>query len=259
VTSPDIYAPRDASAADVLAQTRNVVDAILRNNPLVNAVVPRGLAKWIGNYTDGTGSKINFLWIGEFLPADPYMGGAPQRGFSLVRDDSQGGVSAIALFDGTPGAGPGLRQTLTLTSGDGSPLLTEARNGGRGWPFEQIAMNQRSPNLADWPATASGTYDVLAEGRFSGVGNTVYYRFEAVGNGGGAGDFRVHASANGLDAYSATHSVTAGGFAVFDSSMDIATSLGARGDLVTIWLEARRTNGAGTVGAVPVSMDCHTA
>ncbi len=117
MTSPDIYAPRDASAADVLAQTRNVVDSILRNNPLVNAVVPRGLLRFLGNYTSASGDKINYLWIGEFAPTDPYMGGVEQRGFSLLRDDSRGGRPAISLFDGDPTIGPGLRQTLTFTSG----------------------------------------------------------------------------------------------------------------------------------------------
>ncbi len=119
-------------------------------------------------------------------------------------------------------------------------------------------MNARWSDSAKWPSTDSGSFDVLAEGKFSGIGNRVYYRFLAASVGGSACEFRVHVNANSTDVYSATHVIGVGGFDAFDSDFDIAASAGARGDEVTIYLEARRTNGVGTAAAVAVNMNCHT-
>jgi predicted DNA-binding transcriptional regulator YafY len=87
MTEPtNYYAPRQPSAVDNLRYAQQKVDELTRANPLQSAVVTKGLIKWVGNYVNsGNPDKINFLWIGEFFPGDPNFGGAPQRGFSLVR------------------------------------------------------------------------------------------------------------------------------------------------------------------------------
>jgi hypothetical protein len=130
---------------DNILYAQGLADQIMRNNPLVNAVVSRGLMKWYGNYQNPDGSPVNFLWIGEFLPSDPNLGNRPQKGFSLVRDDSTHS-SAINLYDKSPGTP--LKQTLTLGSADGQPMMDESRNQG-GWSFPRVffPVNGASYNL----------------------------------------------------------------------------------------------------------------
>lgn len=256
MTTPDYYSPRSPSSVDALVYARRVVDSILRNNPLTDAVVDRGLIKWLGNYVSGGGpDKINFLWIGEFLPADPNLGGIPQRGFSLVRDDSRGGVSAISLFDGNPAGVGGLRQTLVFTSGDGQTLARESRNGGWYWPESLIPMAPMGNNTIEWPGTQSGTFQTLWEGRVAVVGRDLSYRIFAANDGGAAGEFRVRVEAIGGDIVGTTHVLGVGLQDVFDSSFSIA---GARGTTVPVRIEARRTNAAGSCRATPLSVRCHT-
>src|SRR3954463_6681312 len=96
--------PYPPSMVDNIAYAQDVVDKIMRNNPLVGAVIPNGLMKWYGNYTNPAGREVFFLWLGVFSPGDPTVGGKPRRGFSLVRDDGTPS-SALALFARTP-AGP---------------------------------------------------------------------------------------------------------------------------------------------------------
>lgn len=257
MTAPsDFYAPRDPDYVDNIRYTQRVVDQILRNNPLVDAVVSKGLIRWIGNYISGPGpDKINFLWIGEFFPADPNLGGIPQRGFSLVRDDSRGGRSAIAMYDANPGGGGGLRQCLFIGSGDGKRLYDENRNGGWGWPESNVWMGALGSDTSKWPGTTSGTFDTLFEGRLNVVGNQVAYRFFAATTGGATANYRLRVEGTGGDVVGSTHSLGVNSSNVFDSTVDVSAS---RGNTVTIRWEAQRTNGVGIAASQCITTRCFT-
>ncbi len=256
MTSPQ-YTPRDPDVLDSIGYTRRVVDAILRNNPLTNAVVSNGLMRWIGNYTDALDpDKINFLWIGDFLPADVNISPTtPQRGFSLVRDDSRGGVSAIAMFDPSPAASPGLKQVLWFTSGDGKQLMTESRDGGQNWPQDNVWMGALGSDTTKWPGTTSGTFDTLFEGRVNVIGNRVSYRIFAATTNGATADFRLRVEGIGGDVIGSTHSLGVNASGVFDSFVDVSAS---RGTTVVIRWEAQRTNGVGEARSQVISVRCYT-
>lgn len=257
MTTPQVYAPRSPSILDTLGYTNRVVDAILRNNPLTDAVVSEGLVRWIGNYVSGGGpNKINFLWVGEFLPADTNLPGSPaQRGFSLVRDDSRGGVSAIAMYDANPAGGGGLKQTLFITSGDGDLLFREHRDGGWQWPEENVAMGTISNNIAQWAENGTGSYATIAEGRANIVGNRLHYRVFCATTNGATGDFQLRAEGFGGDVIGPTHSLGVNSSNVFDSSVDISAS---RGRTITVRWEAKRTNGVGEARSQVISVRCFT-
>jgi hypothetical protein len=256
VTTPQQYAPQKPSILDNLGYTQRVVDAILRNNPLTGAVVGSGLMRWIGNYVDSGGiNKINFLWIGEFYPLDTSLG-VSQRGFSLVRDDSRGGKSAIALFDANPSGGGGLRQTLFIHSGDDRRLASEHRDGGWSWPEENVAMAPLDSDSSKWPGLTAGAFAPLAEGRCNAVGRRLHYRIWCLTDGGASGEFRIRVGGTGGDVFSTTHVLGVNTNAVFDSSIDISAS---RGNTVAVFAEARRTNAVGTARMIPITIRCFTS
>lgn len=259
MTAPGFYIPLDPDYIDTIRYIQGVVEKIMRNSPLVGAAITRGLMKWYGNYDNavpGTG-KINFLWIGEFFPADTNLPGSPpQRGFSMVRDDSRGGVSALALFDPSPGAGGGLRQILTLRSGDNQRLLEESRDGGQRWPEENIAMGPWGAFTVDWTGTNSGTFDTLWEGRANIVGNRISYRFGCATTAGAAAEYRMRVEGTpGGDVIGTTHVLGVTTSAVFDDFVNVAAG---RGGTYTVRWEGRRTNGVGEARATLVTARCHT-
>lgn len=237
------YAPRDQSAVDVIQYVRRAVDEMARANPLQNAVVSSGLVKWIGNYANsGNPDKINFLWIGEFLPLDPVMGKA-QRGFSLVRDDSRGGVSAIAMYDPSPNAGgSGLRQVLIITSGDNRRLYEESRDGGQRWPEEAVWLGPIGDAAQLWPGTPNAGFSILWEGRANIVGNRLRYRVFCYNDPGVAGEYRMRVSLAGGDVTSTVHVLGTGAQGVFEADMDVSAD---RGQTVTVRWEGRCTSGGG--------------
>jgi len=251
------YAPRDQSATEVIAYVRRAIDEMTRSNPLQNAVVSLGLIKWIGNYTNaGNPDRINFLWIGEFFPGDPDMGGRPQRGFSLVRDDSRGGISAIAMFDPTPDTGnSGLRQVLIFRSGDNKRLFEESRSGGQRFPEDPVWMGPIGNVINAWPGTDQASFSVLWEGRASVVGNHLHYRAFCGNESGVASEHRMRVSLGGTDISGSTHVLASGAQDVFDSSVDV-TSM--RGETVTVRWEARRTAGTNLTRATIISARCYT-
>ena len=258
MTNPQLtYAPRNPDFIDTIGYTQRVVDSILRNNPLTDAVVSEGLVRWLGNYTNsGNPDKINFLWIGEFLPADVNLPGSPpQRGFSLVRDDSRGGISAIALFDGNPGGGGGLRQTLTISSGDNRRLMSESRDGGWSWPQDNIWMGALDSDLSLWTGTDAAAFSTIHEGRVNVVGNRVFYRVFGATTGGATGDFRLRVEDGGAGIVGTTHTLGVNANSVFDDSVDVSA---LRGNTTTIRWEARRTNGVGKARSQVISMRCYT-
>lgn len=259
MSSPQYYAPQNPDVIDTVRYTQRVVDQILRNNPLTDAVVGRGLMRWIGNYTNsGDPEKINFLWIGEFNPADTNLpGNPPQRGISLVRDDSRGGESAFTMYDPSPGAGGGLKQTLHVRSGDAARLWDEAREGGQLWPEVNIPMWGVGSTTADWFGVTdnSPTWGRIFEGRVNIVGHSVEYTFYTAGTAGCAAEYRVRVQGSDGDHVSATHAIGAGGAATFSGSVDVTT---VRGNTHFIFLEGRRTNGVGVARATIHSMRCYT-
>lgn len=253
----NFYAPRQQSAIDNLRYAEQKVDELTRSNPLQSAVVTRGLIKWIGNYTNsGNPDKINFLWIGEFFPGDPNFGGAPQRGFSLVRDDSRGGVSALAMYDPQPNfAGTGLRQVLIMTSGDGQRLMEESRDGGRRWPEEPVPMYSIPESVAQWTDTTSASFATMFEGRVPVVGRTVAYRVWCLNEAATASEFRLRVQGGSGDIVGTTHTLAAGANDVFDAQLDVSSE---RGTSRIIRWEGRRTSGANKVRAVVIAMRCYT-
>lgn len=249
MTTPDYYTPRDPSVLDSIAYARRLADSILSTNPLTDAVVSRGLIKWLGNYANGGGTgpdKINFLWIGEFLPADTNLPDSPpQRGFSLVRDDSRGGISAIALYDPTPATGGALKQRLLFTSGDGKILFKESRDGGQQWPETNVPMGYIGSDATKWLGTnsASPTYGTIAEGPFSVVGNLMDFRVFMATDAGTSADFRLEVEGpGGVFLTGATHSLGPFSNALAIGSLNVSAF---RGQSATARWQGRVTGGAG--------------
>lgn len=256
MTTPDYYAPRVPSLVDTIAYTNRLVDGILRNNPLTDASVSEGLIRWLGNYVDGSGGKINFLWIGEFFPADPNLGGIAQKGFSLVRDDSRGGVSAIAMYDPNPGASPGLKQILVFTSGDGKRLMEESRDGGQRYPEHPVTMGMIGNDATKWPGVATtAAYATIWEGRFSIMGNRLYYRMFCVSEAATTGTYRMRVELPSGDVTGTVHSQLAAGSDVFEDFVDVSSG---RGQSVRLFWEANRTAGAGALRSSPMAVRCFT-
>lgn len=250
------YAPRDQSAVDIIAYARRAIDEMTRSNPLQNAVVSTGLIRWIGNYTNESNpDKINFLWIGEFLPADPVMG-KPQRGFSLVRDDSRGGRSAIAMFDPTPNAGgSGLRQIIIMTSGDNKRLFEESRDGGQRWPEENVWMGPIGDSAALWPGTGQATFSTLWEGRLNVTGNKLRYRVFCFNETATASEHRMRVELNSGAVDGPTHVLASGAQNVFEDEVDVTAG---RGTTITFRWEGRVTAGANKTRASVITSRCYT-
>lgn len=253
---PEYYAPRVPTLVDSTSYTNRLVDQIVRSNPLTDASVSGGLMRWLGNYTDGGGSPINFLWIGEFFPADPNLGGIAQKGFSLVRDDSRGGVSAIAMYDANPTASPGLKQTLFFTSGDGKRLMEESRDGGQRWPEVAVPMGVVGNSTAAWPAVnTTAAYAALFEGRFSVIGNQLYYRMFCATDAATPGTYQMRVEGPSGDLVGPTHALAAATTAVFEGSVDVTS---VRGLTLRAFWEGNRTSGTGNLRASPMSVRCYT-
>lgn len=258
MSSPQQYTPRPPSALDVLQAAKRTADAILRSNPLTNAVVSQGLMRWIGNHTDVNGDKINLLWIGDFLPPDPTMGGEPQRGVVLWRDDSAGaayndGVLAFALYDHDPGGGGlGLRQTLHLRSIDNNQLLSEARNGGLQFPHATIPMYEGAvTDRNKWPSITDTSFVTMMEGMVSSIGNHVYARYWTHTPAGTSGEFRVTASWSGGSIVGSTVAQGPAGLGLQEATLNVTGSRG-QADL-QVKIEGRVTGGAGAIAVAPVS------
>lgn len=136
-----LYTPRDTTIVDAVAETRRIADQTMRNNPLVDAVIDRGLTRFKGNY------GVHFAWFGEFFPPDrnlldAYGNELPQRGINFVRDDPLGNA-AFSMYDFDSQVGVPLRQRIYMHDADGAPLFMEGYNGGRFWPDAPIVMYQR--------------------------------------------------------------------------------------------------------------------
>lgn len=252
MTSPSYYTPQNPSVLDTIGYTKRVVDQILRNNPLHNAAVAAGLMRWIGNYPSDGGDLINWLWLGEFLPADTNLPGSPpQKGFSLLRDDSRGGRSAINLYDPFPSTGDGLKQRLGIGSGDGERLFDESRQGGWKFPEEGVPVYARDTDMATWTGTDSGSFTPIYEGRVSIVGRHLAYRVWNATTGGATGQFRLKVEYGSTVITGPVHSLPANSNGVVDNVVNVAA---LRGNTASIYWEVARTNASGKARASIISL-----
>ena len=259
MTSAEQYTPREYSALDVVASAKRTADAILRSNPLTNAVISQGLMRWEGNHTDVNGDKVNFLWIGEFQPNDPTMGGIPQRGIVIWRDDSTAsavndGVIAFALYDHNPGGdGLGLRQTIHVRSVDNDTLVQEARNGGLQFPHSTIPMYEGpDTNRARWPSVTSTSFVTALEGYVSCIGNHVYARYWVSTPAATTAEYRVTASWSGGSVTGATQVQGASIIALAEDTIDVT---GARGQAdLQVKVQLRVASGPGPVEVWPMTI-----
>lgn len=248
--------PYSPSALDTVLYAQNLADSIMRNNPLVNAIVPKGLMKWYGNYQNPDGSPVNFLWIGEFLPADPNMAGRPQKGFSLVRDDSTHS-SAIAMLDGNPGTP--LKQTLTLSSYDGKPMLSESRNtGGISFPRNYFAMWPNSLQLPAWPQVFTGSRNLWG-GQVSATGHIVGVTMQIVTDAGVSGTCQMRiddGNGNGT-LLGSVHSVGGSANSTFYEEIDITSLRGLKS--INVYVDASQTAGTGGVYVLVHNAVCYSS
>lgn len=263
MSSPEQYTPRDLTALDWLLAAKRTADSIVSSNPLTNAVISRGLMRWTGNHLDVNGEPINFLWIGEFLPADTTMGGIPQRGIAMWRDDSAGaayndGVLAFALYDHTPGEGGlGLRQTLHVRSVDNNQLYTEARHGGLQFPHAMIPMYEGSgTDRARWPSITSTSFVDVLEGYVSCTGNHVYGRYWVGTPAGVTAEFRMTASWSGGSTSSPIHTQPGATFGLREDTIDVTGARGQAG--LQIKIQARVASGAGSIEIAPIRFENFT-
>lgn len=169
INQPTSY-PSEPSIFAVVAETQRVANQILRSNPLANAITTYGLMQWVGRY------QGNYLWIGEFFPADPnqhdtHGNSLPQMGFVVTRDDPQKNI-ALSMYDWDPYVGGPLRQKLALNDADGRHIFAEGESGGWGWPrFPAPMMPNNSPYRMDTSDTT------VCFGRSQVVGRHVEYMF----------------------------------------------------------------------------------
>lgn len=158
------FTPRSPDLVDAVAEVRRIAEQQMRSNPLANGIVPYGLTKWRGNYGG------DLVWIGEFLPEDPNLD-KPQRGLSIVRDDTQR-RAAIDLYDPSPSEGVPLRQRLAFGDADGRRLLHESQHDG-GWAFPRLPVHLYSSKVV----SSSSSTNVAAWGRTSLVGRYLEYLY----------------------------------------------------------------------------------
>lgn len=264
MTSPEQYTPRSYSELDWIAAAKRTADAILRSNPLTNAVITKGLTQWRGNHVDINGDKVEYIWFGDFLPADSTMGGIPQKGVVFRRDDSTAasvddGMLAFALYDHDPGGGGlGLRQTIHWGSLDGDRLMSESREGGQQWPQENIAMGPLPREKLDWvktPTVPDNAWWTLWEGRANILGNNVVARYWAATTNGAAGEFRLRVEGGGGDIIGPIRSLGVNTDFVFEDTVSVIAD---RGDTRTIRLEARTTNTTGFARMQCISARCYS-
>lgn len=262
MTSPEQYTPRNYSELDWIAAAKRTADAILRSNPLTNAVITKGLTQWRGNHQDINGDKVEFMWIGDFLPADTTLGGIPQKGIVFRRDDSTAsgvndGRQAFALYDHDPGAGGlGLRQTIHWDSLDGDRLMAESREGGQKWPEHPIPMGPWGNDTTKWPGASAGTFTTLWLGYANIMGNNLVAEYTCVTEGTASGEYQVEILPNGgPNVIGPVHALGAASQATYKDTIDVSAM---RGETRQVRLMGRVTGGAGRAAATAWSFRCYS-
>jgi hypothetical protein len=239
------YSPRESTLVDAVAEATRVADQNMRSNPMKNARIDSGLTVWTGNYGG------DLVWIGEFLPPDrnmfdQYGNVRPQRGLSIVRDDTQRN-SAIALYDFDPRAGVPLRQRLYMQDADGFGLMREGYNGGRAFPDHPIPMYAR---LNIEAGLSNGTDDVIWQGAGNIVGTVLEFHGSIPSSGTVTITYFIRViGINGVTVNSPTR--VAAGPVAFAETIDIA-ALHPDADFATVEFHAFRSAGTGLYFARPV-------
>lgn len=233
------YTPRESTLVDAVAESRRIADQAMRNNPLVNAVIDRGLTRFRGNYGG------DFIWFGEFFPADKNLtddfgNDMPQRGISITRDDPTHS-QVFALYDFDQQAGEQLRQRIYMRDADGKALMLEGFNGGRAFPDAPIVLYQRE--TIDPNGVQIGS-DVVV---FSGEGNLIGTRLAmsaAWGTAGGTPTWSTYlrVSGGGVTINTATSSGSGGGNISWN--VDVKTILNAS-DYINVEWHMWKTGGTG--------------
>lgn len=233
------YMPRDTTIVDAIAETRRIADQVMRNNPLVDAVIDQGLTRFRGNYGG------DFAWFGEFSPddrnlLDDFGQPLPQRGISFVRDDPSHN-QAFAMYDFDPRVGVALRQRIYMHDADGKPLLWEGYNGGRAFPDAAVVLYQRETIDPNGVQTGS---DVIV---FSGEGNLTGTRVKvatAWGTAGGSPNWSYYMRFSGGGVTITTATVNGSGGGNFLMDIDVKT-IQAVSNYINVEWHMWKTGGAG--------------
>jgi hypothetical protein len=148
------------------------------------------------------------------------------------------------MYDRNPGTP--LRQTISMASWDGFPIMTESRpEGGIAFPRQQIPMNRADGIFTQFPHTANTSVTTLFEGRFSGTGTQLHARLWGASDAGVTGEVRVRCVDGSTVVTGPWNAIPAAGNVVFDSVIDV-TAL--RGHLDTnIFVDAHVLTGSGNV------------
>ncbi|GAA3852086.1 MULTISPECIES: hypothetical protein [Amycolatopsis] len=163
---PQQNTPRPSTIVDVIAETKRIVDAAARSNPLRNAIIDDGVVRWRGNYTDATtGDRSYYVRIGELddVEQDPVLG-KPQRGFSIRRDDPSGSIAfQVADWDANWRPGGPLRQRVRMYDRNGKPIFEEGLNGGLAWPWTSVCLYSMSDTTRPYTiATTTTAWQLVA-------------------------------------------------------------------------------------------------
>lgn len=192
------YTPRSTDIVDAVAESKRVVDAALRSNPLRNAKIDDGLMQWRGNYAGGVSNSGTYLWIGEFYPLDNVMN-KPQRGFLLSRDDPSH-ARVLWMYDPyanqTNPVNTPLRQLMSMHDADDNPIMRESRTGGLAFPHGRAPLLPMEQQFVDvgggdflplanaTVATGSGEVTRLYSGSGSMTGHKVFVHGWSTNTGG---------------------------------------------------------------------------
>lgn len=173
------YTPRETTLVDAVAETRRIADQVMRNNPLVDAVIDRGLTRFRGNYGN------DYAWFGEFSPndrnlTDDFGNPLPQRGIVFWRDDPSH-TQVFTLYDFDPVAGEPLRQRVYMHDADGKLIYAEGFNGGRAFPDNPVVLYQREIIDPNGMQTGSDTVVYSGEGNLTGTQVDAAVSWGAVG------------------------------------------------------------------------------
>jgi len=234
------YTPRQSDMVDAAAAATRIAEQQMRSNPIENAVVTKGLTRFVGNY----GS--DFAWFGEITPydlnlEDDFGNNMPQRGIVFVRDDPQHN-SAFAMYDWNPQVGVPLRQRVSMHDADGKVVYEEGAAGGRGFPDQPLIMYQRETIDAAGVSVGADTI------QYSGAGNLTGRRVDFQASWAAVGTVTVSAylKLQGGGVTITTPTVVQSGAQNFlYDSIDVGTIFDAT-DFINIEWHAWRSAGTGT-------------
>lgn len=262
------YTPRQTDIVDAVVETKRVMTASLRANPLRNAVVDDGLMKWRGNYGSAFSLgdiRASYLWIGEVSPRDAVLN-KTQRGVFITRDDPSH-ARVLWMYDPwAASAGPDrpLRQLFTMNDADDRPVLHEHIDGGLAIPISPIPLMERGwtyVNGSAVPAWAGATASATFQNLYEGTGPMTGVRIRVIGIITSVAGTNLIARAhfsfnNGYERYSDEAIVTGAQSEFFVFEEDFK-GLDLVGRIVQVSVQARISNG-GTGNTVCQPLQCYS-